>query len=293
MNILITGTTSTIGEHLINRLNKTDNKIYCTIRNSINRLFENRQNIEFIEIDLLNENEYSKLPCNIDIIVHLAAANKFSGFSELEIITYNVLLNKNIITYAANAKAKKIIYTSSISIYGKVLEKIITNNTLVNSPDCYGISKLVGEVGIKSLGNKLDSISIRLPAILGDKKNQCFITDICNKLLTNSPIELYNSRTLFNNVIQVDSVSSFIFKLIINSEWEGHHSFPIATKQPIELIKLVTNLRTQLNSQSLINSSIKETNSFIVDSDYAINIFKYNPDNTIDVCKYHCSLFQN
>jgi nucleoside-diphosphate-sugar epimerase len=293
MNILITGTTSSIATRLIDYLIYTNYKVYCTIRNRNNISIEKKSNIELIEVDLSNENDYSKLPRNIDIIIHLAAVNKFSGHSNLEIIKYNVLINKNIISYAESIKVKKIIYTSSISIYGDVNERIVTNTTLVNSPDCYGISKLVGEVAIKSLGNKISSVSIRLPAILGDKKNQCFITNICKSLSTNLPIIFNNPNTLFNNVINIDSVANFIFKLIINTQWDGHHSFPIATIHPVELSSLILNLKAQLDSKSLINNSIKATNSFIIDSNYAIKNFKYIPDSTIDVCINHCTLFQN
>jgi len=293
MNILITGTTSTVGDRLIHYLINTNYKVFCTIRNRNNISIENRSKIVLIEIDLLNENDYSKLPRNIDIIIHLAAVNKFSGHSNLEIIKHNVLINKNIVAYAENVKAKKIIYTSSISIYGDVNESIVTNTTLVNSPDCYGISKLVGEVAIKSLGNKTSSISIRLPAILGDKNNQCFITNICKNLSTNSPIILKNPNTLFNNVINIDSIANFIFKLIINTQWDGHHSFPIATIHPVELSNLIMNLKDQLDSKSLINNSIKAANAFIIDSNYAIKNFEYIPDSTINVCKNHCALFQN
>jgi nucleoside-diphosphate-sugar epimerase len=124
MKILITGSACSIGKYLINYLINTDNYIYCTIRNNYDNLPINK-NIEYIKIDLLNENEFYKLPRNIDVIVHLAGVNKFSGFSELEIIRFNVLLNQNIITYANKIKTKKVIYTSSISIYGNVFEKII------------------------------------------------------------------------------------------------------------------------------------------------------------------------
>jgi nucleoside-diphosphate-sugar epimerase len=293
MNLLITGVTSNIGKHLIKYLDKTDYKIYCTIRNLSNKLFEKKDNIEFIEIDLLNQAEYTKLPDNIDFIVHLAAANKFSGLTELEIIAYNILLNTNIITYAANANAKKIIYSSSISVYGQVRDKIVTNNTMIDRPDCYGVSKFAGEVGINSLRDKISSISLRLPAILGDKNNTCFITNICNKLSKNEDVELYNPSTLFNNVIKSDAVSNFIYKLIINENWFGHHSFPIASKDPIELNKLVCNLKNRLNSHSLIKCIITEANSYTIDSSYAIINFEYSPEKTIDTCNFHSTFFQN
>ena len=85
-NILITGSTGFLGQHIINLINKEKFKIYSPTRNIPDR---NIDNVEFIKIDNIFDIKNLKLP-KLDVIIHLAAIVKHTRNQDDEIFKINV-----------------------------------------------------------------------------------------------------------------------------------------------------------------------------------------------------------
>lgn len=138
-NILVTGSSGFIAGNLVKKLKSLGFNV--------------------ITLDLLNDADYSfdisvysnfqQINDDIDIIFHLAAqSGGYRSLIEHELdLDWNAKGTLNICMYAKEKKIKKIIYASSMAVYGEGdwLKETDNLNPLSN----YGISKLYGETCLK------------------------------------------------------------------------------------------------------------------------------------------------
>lgn len=129
-NILVTGATGLIGHHIVstilkrNNLKGTHTRVIAPVRNLFKAraiygdLF-NDSNILFIENDIIEPINISQA---VDYIVHGASVTSSKMFVENPVQTIDVAYTgtKNILEFAREKKVKKIIYLSSLEVYGVV-----------------------------------------------------------------------------------------------------------------------------------------------------------------------------
>ncbi len=129
-NILITGATGLIGSLMINTLlylNKTKNincNIFAFVRNieKAQKIFHKQINenykINFIVGDITSKIDIEQ---NIDYIIHAASETSSKYFSENPVETIDSILigTKNILNFAKEKSIQKIIYLSTMEVYGR------------------------------------------------------------------------------------------------------------------------------------------------------------------------------
>lgn len=145
MNILITGASGFIGQNLVkNLLSSNHNIITLDLKPKV-------YNTKHYCLDITDLEQLLSIEENIDIIYHLAAQSygKGSLIDPEKDLNWNAKGTLNICRFAKLKQVKKIIYSSSMAIYGnnKVSIETDTPSPLSN----YGISKLTGEYYIKNL----------------------------------------------------------------------------------------------------------------------------------------------
>ena len=104
-NVLITGVTGLLGNHLSERLTSLGYNVYgLTRENSI-------ANYESVKIDLSSDWKISELPTNIDVIYHLVQSNKFRDFpaSAPDVFQVNINSTAKLLNYAKNTGVKNFI----------------------------------------------------------------------------------------------------------------------------------------------------------------------------------------
>ena len=145
MNILVTGASGFIGQNLVkNLLSSKHNIITLDLKPKI-------YNTKHYCLDITDLKQLLSIEENIDIIYHLAAQSygKGSLIDPEKDLNWNAKGTLNICRFAKLKQIKKIIYSSSMAIYG--------NNTISTEIDIpsplsnYGVSKLTGEYYIKNL----------------------------------------------------------------------------------------------------------------------------------------------
>ncbi|MBU0586184.1 NAD-dependent epimerase/dehydratase family protein [Candidatus Micrarchaeota archaeon] len=113
-----------------------------------------------IVVDISNIKELKNILKSCDILIHLAGSMSFHKEKELQ--ESNIALTKNLL-YAL-PKTSKIIYASSISIYGKRLIGTVDEKTPVHPDTKYAKTKYEAEQLIMQRPN---SISLRIGPIYG------------------------------------------------------------------------------------------------------------------------------
>ena len=166
MNNLITGGAGFIGFHLANRLLDLGQEVTIVdnfFRSDKDKEFQGlmkRPGTRFVEADLTDSSQWSKLGYGYDYVYHLAAVNGTELFYKIphEVLRINILSTFNAIEWFRTKNPKgKILFTSSNEIYAGAREAfndllIPTTETvpavipdITNPRWSYAGSKLVGE----------------------------------------------------------------------------------------------------------------------------------------------------
>lgn len=196
MNILITGGAGFIGTALAYRLIQASHRVVLI---DLPKKFKpHHRDYECYEIDIRNISNFRVLRNkHFDCIFHLAAQTSGAISQEdptLDVDT-NVKGTLNVCNFARMCGAKKIIFSSSMAIYGNHNGKISEDN-VPNPLSNYGVSKLCGEMYIQSFRQfGIQNSIFRLFNVYGPGQ------DMCN--LRQGMASIFMAQALTSNAIRV------------------------------------------------------------------------------------------
>ncbi|MDY5778676.1 MAG: NAD(P)-dependent oxidoreductase [Succinivibrionaceae bacterium] len=105
---------------------------------------KDKNNIIYKKVDVRKEIDFQCDVSSDDIIFNFAAIHRTPGHEDYEYFDTNVLGAQNVVNFAEKHNINKIIFTSSIAVYGASEEKKFEETMLTpNTP--YGISKVIAE----------------------------------------------------------------------------------------------------------------------------------------------------
>ena len=178
-NILVTGGAGFVGSYLVEELIKLNPNKIIIIDNFVRGSKENIKKfifnpiIELVNDDIRNFNVLEKFIKNSDYVFHLAALrinacaeNQNSGFDVMVKSTFDLA------NLCVKYKIKKLIYSSSASVYG-LAQNFPTpeNDNPYNNQTFYGAAKLWGEQLFRSYKfmHNLDYVSLRYFNVYGPR----------------------------------------------------------------------------------------------------------------------------
>lgn len=233
MKILITGGAGYIGTELAYKLAENPDIKKIVIFDNLSRpnfnLFIgvqkfNHEKIAFSEGELLDSRSLKKALAGTDVVYHLAAkvttpfadqnAHLFEqtnhwGTAELVYAIEDMLS-------AGGHKISKLVYTSSISVYGSGNETVDVDSP-ANPRTFYGISKMRGEEHIQRLFSKLPTYIVRCGNVYGYSKSMRFDA-VINKFMFDAN---YKGRITINgngnqhrSFIHIERVTSALANLL-------------------------------------------------------------------------------
>ena len=200
------------------------------------------QRIPDVHLVQLNVGEYGEgyrqLPQEADALVHVAAASTARPGGIDDFITCNVIGARNVARYARAARIKKVIYTSSISVYGDIHEPYLQETHPITNPDDYGLTKYLAErVFAETEG--LSCVALRLPGILGKGAHRAWIPTLLHRILEGDrKATIYSPSSLFNNAAHVREISEFVW-LLLNSPMSGFNAVNVAAADPITIREVI------------------------------------------------------
>ena len=124
MKVLLTGATGYIGHQLALKLADNDYEVNALVRNLDSNKIPRHKNIIPFKGDICEYETIKNAIKNCDYVFHTAAftnlrCNKIDSFYNI-----NVVGTKNVLEASLKGNVKKVIYTSSLSTYGKALYKV-------------------------------------------------------------------------------------------------------------------------------------------------------------------------
>ena len=291
MNILITGATGPVGNDLLRFLSK-NNTIYSFYRNKKNKI-TNIKNVNWIKTNSLDTYVFPK-NLNIQCVIHCAVDQKYLKLDKKKYLNLNLKIIKNLINNFKKLKKDKIfINLSSIEVYGHIKKKILYENYKPFQQNPYGLMKYKCEKILKK--SNINYVNLRLPGVLckfsKKLKNRPWINLISHKLKKNEDVQIYNSKSKFNNLISTDELKKIIIK-ILKSKAVIKKNFNVGSSKPLNLKMIINMMKKKLGSKSLIIESETKKISFLISIQKIEKFLNYKISSTRSMIKKHLSYLQ-
>jgi UDP-glucose 4-epimerase len=257
--ILITGVAGFIGSKICRELLKYDYSIIGIDDLSSGKKKNIPKNITFFKFDLSNYKNFNRVP-KCKYILHLAgqSSGDMSFDDPVADLKKNTQSTLNLIKFGISSNAKRIIYASSMSIYGD-LNNVKYNENLIPSPkSCYGISKLASENYLKVFSKKLNYIIFRMFNIYGpgqDLSNlrQGMVSIYLAQALKNKKIRVKGSLERVRDFVYIDDVVKIWVKAINKNI--VNQTINICLGNPITVKKLLREIQLLIPQTKIIKES--------------------------------------
>ena len=191
--------------------------------------------IDFIQGNLADTQTISKLPKTAEFVMHLAgqSSGEMSFDDPVADLEKNTISTLNLIRYGIAVNASKLVYASSMSVYGNVPDAPISEDEHVAPLSCYGVGKLAAENYLNVFRKQLPSVSLRMFNVYGpgqDMTNlrQGMVSIYLAQALRSKHIVVKGSLDRFRDFIYIDDVVDAWFR-VATLEDIGSNTINIAT----------------------------------------------------------------
>jgi UDP-glucose 4-epimerase len=177
--ILVTGGSGLIGSHTIDQLIKEDIKRVIVFDKVINkRNLENARRskkIKIIQGDIFNPEDVKKAVGGVDYVFHFAGMLLLSSAKDPRgCLRDNINGMFNLLEVLVKEKVKRLIYSSSVSIYGSSKKKVLMREEYpLNNRTMYGAGKIVGEQFCRVFHDMtgLNYLALRYSSVYGPRQH--------------------------------------------------------------------------------------------------------------------------
>ena len=233
--ILITGAGTLIGGEIVKFLAKKGFLIIGIYNKSVPKL--KHKKVTFIKKNLAKK---LNLKTKFDYLIHCASKIPSDGNTK-KVMSANITMLKNLLNIDHKKDLKKIIFLSTMSVYGQITNKIINEKTLPKNLDPYGKSKLDCEKYIKNkLYKKVSYTILRLPGVVGKKSKHNFMSNLVKNIKKNKRVKITNANSYFNNIVHVETISNLILHSInydkTNNIYNVSSSKPVKLKDCVKIL---------------------------------------------------------
>jgi nucleoside-diphosphate-sugar epimerase len=274
MKILLTGASSFVGSHVAESLASQGHEVVGTFRRHNERVkfLENKSRVKMAKLDLSCVGDFEQLASDFEAVVHNAGSFPWVDVDIINVVECNVLGTLNLCNWLKRQDSiTRIVTYSTLSVYGNIIDQILTENTPTNSHEIYGSSKLVSEHLMTQLDGYENQLIIRFPIVLGNHAHRAFIPRMVESFQTNSAVEITNPNKLYNSMTTLEAVADFTNHFLL-SDLRGKHIANIGAKEPMTVLQIAEFLKARLKSKSEISINQTETNCYLIDNTTAINL---------------------
>jgi UDP-glucose 4-epimerase len=170
--------------------------------------------VEFIQGDLASPATIDRIPPGCRRILHLAgqSSGEISFDDPVADLHKNVVSTLGLIRYGIANGAERIVYASSMSVYGSVPDRPIAEDVEPRPLSCYGVGKLAAEGYLRVYQDRLPFVALRMFNVYGPGQDlanlrQGMVSIFVAQALASGHIEVKGSTERFRDIIHVSDVA--------------------------------------------------------------------------------------
>jgi UDP-glucose 4-epimerase len=227
-HIVVTGVAGFIGSKVAARMASEGFTVVGVDDLSSGKTANIPASIDFVEGDLADVATITKLPKQCDAVLHLAgqSSGEMSFDDPVSDLNKNTVSTLNLVRYALSVGPTKLVYASSMSVYGDVPDAPINEDEHVAPLSCYGVSKLAAENYLAIFAKQLPSVSMRMFNVYGpgqDMKNlrQGMVSIYLAQALASKHVVVKGSLERFRDFVFIDDVVEAWFRAATMAEVSG------------------------------------------------------------------------
>ena len=203
MNILITGVAGLLGSRLSDWIIKNKSEYTVIGIDDLSGVYKENinPNVKFLEMNLVDDSlSYVFQKYKIDYVFHFAAyaAEGLSPFIRCYNYDNNLKATANIVNQCIKYDVKRLVFTSTLAVYGHGYGGIFDEEQIPKPIDPYGVAKFACEMDIQIAGEQhgLDWCIIRPHNVYGIKQNiwdkyRNVIGIFIRRAINNQPLLVY------------------------------------------------------------------------------------------------------
>lgn len=239
--ILITGVAGFIASHIASRFLAEGYSVVGVDDLSGGKLSNIPDGVEFIQGDLANPATIQRLPADCRQILHLAgqSSGEISFDDPVADLTMNTITTLRLIEHGIRNNMERIVYASSMSVYGSVPDAPISESHHPSPLSCYGVGKFASEGYLRIYQRKLPYVAMRMFNVYGPGQ------DLSN--LRQGMVSIYLAQALKSGRIEVKgSTERFRDFIFINDVVEAWWRATTRTEPLNHAINIGTGIRTSV-----------------------------------------------
>lgn len=264
MRIAITGATGFIGKHLVLHFSKMkDFEIIVLAQTNEENPFIENSTVNFVQTDFSKGSLIGNLK-DVDQLIHLAGVRmpRANDYVSLEFFfDGNIKLLENIAISAIESKVKRILFSSSIAVYGDFNKNEgIDENYELNPINNYGLSKLIGEKLLYQFSrlSNIETVSMRFSQIFGKgERPDLIMANFINKCKNNEDIIINANGFNERDYLYVEDAIRAIEFLVNSSRVNGCYN--IGSNCSYSALNIAKIIKEKLKSKSSIIHSENPT----------------------------------
>ena len=215
--ILITGGAGFIGSHLVDRLALDSSNRIVVLDNLRRGRRENleplAENVWLVEGDICDRAVVERATQGVDLVYHLAAqSNVLGAVTDLDYsFQTNVVGTFEVLRAAAQAGARRLVFSSSREVYGDPESLPVPENAPLKPKNAYGASKAAGEMYCRTFRSAgFEPVILRLANVYGPRDFDRVIPIFVEQALRGLPLTLYGGKQILDFVWIDRVVESFV-----------------------------------------------------------------------------------
>ena len=225
-------------------------------------------NTSLIQLNYTSEEQLNNLMRGMECVIHLAGPDAHTPLkTSNQMIKNHVGFTKNLVMSAITHNIKKFIYFSTIHVYGKNLNGLVTEHTKPLPIYPFAKAHLKAEEIIQSDDSNIETMVLRCSNTFGVpyfENIKCWnlvMNDLCKSAIDNRRLILNSSGQQYRDFISMDNILDATFHLLKLPSGKLMNSlFNLGSSKSIRIIEMAEKIKIILQNNFKVNCPIENKN---------------------------------